>query len=255
MSHPLDGARAKVKRAMHHVQNLKRDIEAFIDQNSYIARIEKDANTSTVRIIAKASGLSEPPIDFILLAGEVAHQLRSALDHAVYALCSLRYRRPPKHLTQFPIFETAAGYKTRGRPKIKDIPRTASAYIKSVQPYHRRTAKHQHPLWMLQDLNNTDKHRLIPIAIVGAWAVHFRGTTYVKTHSLLFGPIVHPLKDGAELFVMPVPDPNLDLEVDPKLECTIAFEQIGDAKLQAVIPVLKQLCSFVDRIIYTLSLP
>ena len=124
MSHLLNGAFAKVERANRHIQHLSRDISVFLKKHPYTIRREKDLKNGLIRFVASASTSTDPPIDFALLAGEVAHQLRSALDHAVFELCSLRYRRPPKHLTQFPIFDTRAGFIKRGRSKIKDIPKS-----------------------------------------------------------------------------------------------------------------------------------
>lgn len=255
MLYPLNGSFAKVKRANKHIQDLQRDLAVFLNQRPYTVRFEKDSDAGIIRLIARASKFCEPPINFALLAGEVAHQLRSALDHAVYDLCSIRYRRPPKHLTQFPIFETLDGYKSRGIPKIKDIPKSASTLIKKVQPYHRRTAIREDPLWMLHDLNNTDKHRLIPVVVMGGKEVTVRDDGSWEEHGIVFDRGFLPLKDRIELLTMRIPEPDLTTEKNPQLTCNIAFEQVGDAKFKPIIPLLRQLSSRVHGILSALSDP
>ena len=49
-----------------------------------------------------------------VLIGEILHNLRSALDHLIWQLVILETGAPPTTTkTAFPIFETAAGYKSR----------------------------------------------------------------------------------------------------------------------------------------------
>lgn len=256
MLHPLNGSFAKLKRARKHIQSLRREVTVFLNHRPYTARFEKDSRAGIIRLVARASKFSEPPIDFALLAGEVAHQLRSALDHAVYDLCSLRYSRPPTYRrTQFPIFDTLAEYEKARRRMIKDIPRSASSLIKRVQPYHRKTAIREDPLWMLHDLNNTDKHRLIPIVVMGGKEVSVKDDGSWEEHGIVFDRGFLPLKDGTELYRMPIPDPDFTMDVNPELTCNIAFEQVGDAKFKPIIPLLQQLCIRVHGILSALSDP
>jgi hypothetical protein len=108
---------------------------------------------------------------------------------------------------------------------------------------------------MLHDLNNTDKHRLIPIVVIGGKEVTVIGTNPGEEYGLIFEDGFLPLEDGAVLYTMPTPDPDFTMEVNPQLTCDVAFERIGDVKLKPVIPLLRELSTHVHNILRRLSNP
>ncbi len=83
MSHQLDGVKAKIERAVKHIEQFDRDIHRF-EREAYTVRLEPDVNARTLNLFLVDMGLGDPPVDLGLLAGEVVYQLRSALDHIVY---------------------------------------------------------------------------------------------------------------------------------------------------------------------------
>jgi hypothetical protein len=56
-----------------------------------------------------------------------------------------------------------------------------------------------------------------------------------------------PLKEGARLYYLPTSQPEVD--VQPELKCSIAFEQIGGAQFEAVIPFFAKAIAEVGRIV------
>ena len=90
---------------------------------------------------------------------------RAALDYIMWELAQ-RYFSPPlditkggdKKLASFPIFETPAKVQDCfDRLADRQIPAGAISEIKAVQPYNAGYA----PLWLLTQLVNQDKHRLL----------------------------------------------------------------------------------------------
>jgi hypothetical protein len=245
MQHPLDGVRAKIERAMEHFDKLRRDASPF-ERNAYTVRGEKDFEKGAIVFFAQDMGLGEPPIQLSLLAGEIAYQLRSALDHLVYQLISANGQTPDRK-GQFPIFKSPNEYESRAGPMIQGLSPRAGAVIESLQPYHRHIATGYDTLWMLNDLNNTDKHRLVPVCLMagGEMRVVFPYGEYSELILTIFH--LSPLKNGAKLYTWATA--NLQVDVQAELRCSIAFEQIGDSKLEAVIPFFTKAISEVSRII------
>lgn len=77
-------------------------------------------------------------------------------------------------------------------------------------------------LWILQDLNNTDKHRLIPVAVVGIDVVEATGSFRNGTLFTVQSPDI-ALEDEKAFFSFHwnVPDET----IDARLSSTIAFQQ------------------------------
>ncbi len=165
MVHPLDGIRGKIQRADEHIRNLNAEITAFLSENSYSTTSEPDhdARESVLRVVGP-----EPPLRFSVTAGEIIHQLRSSLDHLVWQLV-LQNGKIPTQEHQFPICSTLDKYEnSRKRGRTKGVSASAAALIQGCQPYHKGKDFERHPLWVLREMDDTDKHRLL--VVVGAVA-------------------------------------------------------------------------------------
>ena len=180
MSNALSGVDEKLKRARSHIDQLDQQLSAYRKSNPYSVRVHPDVDAATGqpvgRLIAVRNlGVPDPDPSTALLAGEAVYQMRSALDHLIHQLVIIAGNEGKligSRRHQFPIFENRKGYVKRAPGMIDGVDPVGStivsAAIESHQPYARspNTATFD-PLWLLQDINNTDKHRLIPIHIVG----------------------------------------------------------------------------------------
>ena len=95
------------------------------------------------------------PMDFPIRVGEIAYNLRSALDHLVYALV-LDNNAEPFERHAFPLFEDEAAYRKHAPPKIRGIAPDRCDLIEAFQPFRGDIGRH---LWMLHLICNIDKHR------------------------------------------------------------------------------------------------
>jgi len=107
--------------------------------------------------------VDEAPIEVGLIAGDVVQNLRAALDQLIWGNSEGEKRDAQ---TAFPIYRTESGYHEHAPPKIRGIREEGRAHIEKWQPFQWGERASDHPLAMLQDLSNTDKHRaLLPVAI------------------------------------------------------------------------------------------
>jgi hypothetical protein len=105
--------------------------------------------------------LPQDPARIPILVGEVLQHLRSALDHLVGELERKNGLQRTSEF-EFPIFWDRARYTKDSPRKIKGVTPAVAAVIERHQPYHRPAPTYKdHPLWILHDLNNADKHRVL----------------------------------------------------------------------------------------------
>ena len=105
----------KMGRAEAHLDAIKGKIKKWVGTDPYKSRHQRNADGSRHSVILDVIGI--PPFDDLaLLAGDCAHNLRSALDHLFYALAVQKSgRNPPPNVRnlEFPICETQEGFNKR----------------------------------------------------------------------------------------------------------------------------------------------
>lgn len=156
----MDSVQAKLARASDHV----RAVDAALSGTDPRARhsiVVSRKHPPEAHVIEVIERRPEDPTLVPLLVGEVLQHLRSALDHLVGEL----ERKNGLHRDsefEFPIFWDLGRYKKESGRRIRGVSAAAAAVIERHQPYHWRSPRYKdHPLWILHDLNNADKHRVL----------------------------------------------------------------------------------------------
>lgn|GEM_PF-1917404 len=104
-----------------------------------------------------------PPLRWGVMLGECVHNLRSALDHLVCQLTLLDGGTMEDCAqTQFPIASKCkAQFDRMADRRIPGLSEWHRAMVRRAQPYRAGDSAWKHPLAILADLSNADKHRLI----------------------------------------------------------------------------------------------
>jgi hypothetical protein len=147
--------RAKVERAKQNLRDLETSEAAFQRDVPGAKRYVPSKKRPSGQVHAYRTSF-----DTLTAAGDVLNNLRGALDHLVTQLSLARFPRLTQEqmrTCQFPIYKSEAMYKDRKRRDIKFIRPDAVKLIDSMKPYKGGN----HALWMLNELNNTSKHRII----------------------------------------------------------------------------------------------
>src|ERR1051325_6580519 len=111
--HPLFGPRLKIQRAGEQFKDLRAAIKAFLKGKPYDIERQVDLDAKMIRYVVRIRK-SVPPM-WSAIVGEVIHDFRSALDYLVWQLVIHETGAPPtSNKTQYPIFETEAGFNSRG---------------------------------------------------------------------------------------------------------------------------------------------
>lgn len=243
---PLDGCRAKIARADENIKQLEGEIKAFLDTHPYGLDWTHDAQRKTVAWTAKAP--PEHPLRWSVIAGEVVHELRSALDHLAWQLVIANGETPDKR-TEFPVFEKRGTYRTEGVKRLRGMSRAARDQIEQCQPFQAGTALAEHALFIVHELNRIDKHQLLNV--VGS-AIRpnkiqvggVPGTYNVTGMTTVLPDQVRPFNNGAEMFTLQYQGetpPDGYAGVDLELEFTVAFEEDGPGRGKPTIKLLTDL--------------
>ena len=174
----LNGVRLKLDRAGMHLQSLRESIATFLEAGAYGETARFYADEQLTQEIGKPGGppvvrtgtsfyvgfhfleRSTAPHEWGTVIGDCLHNMRSALDHLVYALAGSAARNAR---TEFPIFVDRDQFRSKQGRLLRGVADDAVTVIKWVQPYRWGARASIHPLWILHELNNIDKHRLLHV--------------------------------------------------------------------------------------------
>lgn len=148
--HLLDGAFLRVERAVEHLSDLQARIDAFNAKEREATAIKVEGQTVSV------VGEQNPPPQMLgLIAGEVVHNLRVALDYLVYELAFLG-EGAPREKTQFPIEDRPEGFSGWRKTRLEGVEDEHVGIIERYQPYKGCDWSR-----VLRDISNQDKHRTL----------------------------------------------------------------------------------------------
>lgn len=157
----------RLYRAHEHIRTLHLQIDAFVHGGAYSIAFEPQFDEEGT-IILRAVVHSEPPvIQWGVAIGEIVHNLRSALDHVAFDLAAAKEGPPPDPIplgdkwrkVSFPItldehtFRSVMGQVKWAFPAGQE----PHATFEALQPWNGRGDRD--PLWILEELWNSDKHR------------------------------------------------------------------------------------------------
>jgi len=167
--HPLAGSWAKVDRARENLDALDHGARIFQQRHPYAFAFDERADTGHNTVYLRTERV---PLRLSAIAGDVLHDLRSALDNLAWQLVTAegyQGQKPGFH-TKFPIYGDKGNFRNdvvSRSPKRSPGPLTGLdpagpiwALITSEQPYHRPDPE-KSVLGLLQSFSNLDKHRVL----------------------------------------------------------------------------------------------
>lgn len=265
--HPLAGPRLRLSRSKDHLERLDREINKFLGGKPEPYKLVSDLDPKTGKGAYRVSVIKEPDARWGVVIGEIAHNLRAALDGLTWQLAMLNPGEPHAR-TGFPIY--ALGRTKRkhrgggllphfwgkrdGVLRLRGVPKPLRARIEAVQPYKRGNGGRLNPLFLLHEMNNADKHRLL--LVTGSGVVDAK----VNITAMSGGSGVHitainsgvELVDGAEVItfqLIPGSQPGT-VKMNPQIVTQIQFGRSCDAITGLpVIPTLITIHNHVSELV------
>jgi hypothetical protein len=228
----LSQSEAKVTCARKHVKALGVEMaEMTVERSPYCVRVaEIDPDTGNCSIFLSPKNLDEPTLG--LIAGDVIHSLRCALDYLVTALvCKSGAGLTTRH--QFPIFDEKRDYEravgnassVKGNGMLGGVTHGLRVFW-DLQPFNAKPGPEDDFLFHINRFSNADKHRVItalaPIPQHIHWDFAYSG--------ILEETLTFPKQTG-------IWEPNVEYEF-ARLRFARPFPVKPDAKAEITVAVL-----------------
>jgi hypothetical protein len=251
----LVGPRFKLLRAYGGLQELNNGLASFRDSGSYEFVRYADANTGDN--ILQLRIFREPPPILGIIIGEIVHNLRSALDQLACLVPLVPGAKRPQRAS-FPIFDRAdpdpakpklSAFRRDYKGRIGNIVPEAYGIIESVQPYHSTGEAPWHPLALLEDLWNWDKHNAISVVAanfgVGNVPPKFPGGVLAPVGPVYDCEVLARWPKGGVTFASdnPEPYPDIHVTVEP------AFGDSGPARGLSLTATLPRIHNYVSQVV------
>ena len=154
------GHTRKFTRACQHLVAIEEIIKNWNSATTDETISEPDPDRTGIvdcqRYVAKIEGPLLP--EFSALLGDCLHNFRGVLDHLIWYASVLHSGETPPNPRRihFPAYESRDAYAAQG---LHAVSSEVGAIVESFQPFNDGEQSRSHPLWVLCELNNFDKHR------------------------------------------------------------------------------------------------
>jgi hypothetical protein len=216
----------KVSRAQEHLDGLKAEFSEWFASDPYF--ISKTSNTDGSHHGVAIEITKPPNFDrWSLISAECIHNLRTALDTALYAVAIRESGlNPPPNASelQFPIAESPDSLeKQMRRRKLTSLSTRTQIWIERAQPYNRPHGSNPPVLRLLNELDNSNKHRMLNLAVQ-----HLSEGKITFRSPLIDGvPTIHflrtPIYSGVEFAFFTLNPPQRDVKFDFQGSLTISI--------------------------------
>ena len=153
-------AQLKLARAGVLLGDLVREVEAFEQSEAFVIRFAGDVLDDVTRIDCFLVQTAEPDPIWALRASEVLHNLRTSLDHAVWARTAEWSTRPD--LARFPICDTAEEFDGQ-RGDLEGVDEHAQAIIERMQPFNIADGPDLDGMTILRNLTDWDAYEMFEV--------------------------------------------------------------------------------------------
>jgi hypothetical protein len=239
----------KVERAKKHIADVNARIVTFINTNPYAVSCKVEAETR--RPVYYISKVSEIPVDLAMIAGDAIQNLRTSLDHLARQLHLMVPGANPDAEFNFPVHNTAKDHEAFLKRVVKRLRQDAVDALRAAQAYKGGNG---HQLWVLNRLNNIDKHRVL--VTVGSAYQSVDLSKFIpemknpvtgevfKPPSIFIRPADRkcPLKEGDKLFI---DAPDAQCKQDVHFRFDVALNEPGIVESEPLIETLQHLADLV----------
>lgn len=240
----FESAKLKIERANQHIAELHALLKVHFVADQARVTCEFDDKRRMYDLWVSASGDLPPMVPIVV--GDIAHNLRSALEHVASDIIALAHGEGSRKGSAFPMHETRENLVDMvDKGKIKAaFPEVAKAIVETIRPFKDGNKL----LWATGQLWNIDKHRL-PILSVsvtrvsGVSAVDANGGGFFDMTGVLDQGRVHV---GGSCFPLTVTNYG-------KASFAVFFNEVGLLEGDPLIPTLAQMSQLVSQAVATIE--
>jgi hypothetical protein len=224
---------AKLRRGFAHRDDLVKVLQTRLTDDPRRVSRRDNAHEQIARIVwAEWTLASEPPdyTEAALILGDFIHNLRAAMDHAIWSVTPGDVQAAKPTEVSFPLYARKSQYEGWARKRETWYGAAVLDIIEYCQPFNAVGTGKTHPLHILQFLSNNDKHRLLNIV----------AHNQVDMGSVVVDP--EP-PDGVRCWV------NRGVVAKGSVVARVAFERPAERASVDLMPVFayEQVCRYVDQ--------
>jgi len=236
---PLSSSRYSIEHAKRHIDNLEREIVAFLRSKPYTVVIETNAQCTEDSHKVK---LTKPmPVTLPGIAFDALNNLRPALDQAGYAVALATGKVRPND-AHFPFGKNAADVQHRIKGRSKDLPKEIFDVMVSFEPYE--TGKGL--LWALNELCNTHKHELVIPCALATGGGTLKHAFFDALHAFTWPPQWDTAKQEMEIARVPYgATPSYNFQV----QTFIALGKVKRVERQPADGILNAMLREVESVV------
>jgi hypothetical protein len=255
MTNDFESALWKIDRARKHANELEAEISAFAETVPYGGEIVGTPESGHGQY--RVSRVSPLPVSFSLIAGDAAHNIRSALDHFAWAAVPPQSHHPR---TMFPVWNrkgSVSPTRDQGRDKWRDevesaLKGAAAQLIEAVVKLEPWQGGRDSLLWAVNELERVDKHRLLLSVAAANTAISIDFTRPEEKA----GPVLRlrpdswtPLETGKVLL-----DVGLysGFATPPKFDIDVMLQEPQELRDKPVVTQLRILAGYAEKTIQEL---
>jgi hypothetical protein len=232
-----------LERARAHVYAFHEAVEGKLGVHPILYDLTTKFEPNEGAIVCRVQRSIEVDDGWSLIVGDAVHNLRGALDHLAWQLAKAFYGgREPTYDEgpgiQFPIEPVRT--KWAGNKYRRSMLPADAAKLENFQPFNRDSTadgmRLPHPLIMLRDLSNADKHRRIQLTSTRAAVISYANDGgWIDCEPLegspgsqvRLGTFYNSPQAGDEIFrfSVKVTGKNPNVELQPSLSCFIAVRE------------------------------
>ena len=166
----------KLARALRHIRDFEFEADRWLGKPS--VKVHHSADLATAERLLLAELLEPVPGELSAITGDALHNLRSALENLIYDL-SLSYAGDPlpddiARGSGFPILDEKKSSTARTLDrKLGGVHPDVRAIVEEMQPFNPGYGGQRSLLWVLNELNAKDKHRLPHLGVPAPSTVSF----------------------------------------------------------------------------------
>jgi hypothetical protein len=258
--------RERVDQAEDRLNEIGSMIEGFVADDPYgvVGKLSQQGQSQATLVYYMSEKKSVPRKVSVVLA-EVFGHLRSSLDHLMCALCESNTGNDAPPGTQFPIFKDrpvfraldGAGNPKRGsgRWQMRGAEIRVRAIVQEMQPYKHGNSASAHPLWVLHQFANMDKHRKPHLtgAILQGASAGIGNMWGVNLYVHHIGVATGAFKKGAEIsrLTFTITNPaNYRVDMNHQITYGVAFDPKGPGTGGLVVPTVQPLIAHLREIVF-----
>jgi hypothetical protein len=237
----LNDAYVKLERARDHMADIESQIASFLSTDFYQMRLEIDQGAGRMKIVFDS--LHQPNKRVNALIGDAIGNLRSSLDYLTVA-----FAYPHTGKTKdfgFPFADDSNGFAGQVRSNRCFGPCAAAVqefFINEIQAYKGGSG---HSFWILNQLRNIDKHRLlVATASVAKVVASLRDRNGNTLQNCSFG-----VAAGHSGTLIDAPIEHFSFTDQPRPAFEVRFQEAGVIEGVSVLKFLTDIASMTKRLL------